>query len=67
MGIFRKRSAGKNLRKLFGDGHSDYKAHSESQPSASLSVDFLRVMQILTLWTRELPLLYARNSSFVYY
>ena len=39
-----------NLRKLTGDkqlhklSQGDYRAHSESQPSASLSVDFLRVV-----------------------
>ena len=36
---------GQNLRKLSGDGLSDYRADSKSQPSASLSVDFLRVVQ----------------------
>ena len=44
-GHFSQTVRGQNVHKLSGDGHCDYRAHSESQPSASLSVDFLRVVQ----------------------
>ena len=42
------KSYGHLPRKLSGDRHCDYRAHSESQPSASLSVDLLQVLQFLT-------------------
>ena len=41
-------------------GHCDYRAHSESHPSASLSVDFLRVVQLLKIYGRTC--IYCRNG-----
>ena len=43
VGIFRELSG--TSQTIRGTDKGDYRAHSESQPSASLSVDFLRVVQ----------------------
>ena len=46
MDIFSKLTGDKQLHKLTGaDTQGDYRALSESQPSTSLSVDFLWVVQ----------------------